>query len=469
MKNIFEKYWWCIILFAVILLSFILNKDDSSKYLEFSTWGTIEELESYHKLVDLYNSRNPVYPVKLIHVPGEYEQKLLILAAANNLPDVIKSFNGFIRNFYRNNLFEDLTKYVKTDPDFNINAFYPELIKMARVDSSYIAIPNVFSTLLLFYNKNHFDAENLPYPDSSWTWDHFLEVAKRLTKKNSKGEIIRWGCYIDIMKPTLLKQWGGHHLNATRDSAIFASPEAAEALQFYVDLSKKYEVTIDPIVAGFRVDEIFSSERASMVINGRWATPWFTKNMKKGSFDVCTPPHKKQHLVGLTAHFLAMSTNSKKKEAAWDFIKFLSSKEAQTIMSEDGNNIPAMQSVAESDKFLKNKNTPDIDNKAFLADMENSTEWTFDECPYVNPTFMQRAFDKVRDEVVLKQRTAYEALKEYDEKLNRMIAAEKYRRTPKKFLGSGLFYICIFFITIATIGLSRRKKSSNNPPPSDKT
>ncbi|HEX9972879.1 MAG TPA: extracellular solute-binding protein, partial [bacterium] len=179
MKSTFEKYWWLFIILIIIFLAFYLAKDDPQNNLEFATWGTLEELESYSKLVHRYNSQNPPYPVRLVHISGEYEQKLLVMAAAKNTPDVIKGFNGLLRNFYRNGIIADLTPYFQSDSAFDLNLYYPSLVKMGQIDSHQIAIPIVFSTLVLYYNKKHFDMAGIPYPDSTWTWDDFLRAAKR--------------------------------------------------------------------------------------------------------------------------------------------------------------------------------------------------------------------------------------------------------------------------------------------------
>jgi ABC-type glycerol-3-phosphate transport system substrate-binding protein len=239
-----------------------------------------------------------------------------------------------------------------------------------------------------------------------------------------------------------------------------ATKEGAEALQFYVDLYKKHHVTLDPVTRGFRTEEIFSSERASMLINGRWATPWFVKTMRKGSFDIAPVPRKKDRMTGLAAHFLVISANSKKKKAAWDFIKFLVSPEAQALTSEYGNNIPALKSVAESDLFIKNKNTPDINNKVFLDELPYAVEWFFDESPYVNINYMQIKFDIARDKASAGTLTAYEALKEYDSEINRVISNEKTKRIGKPFLESNLFYVmsAVFFIVINIILFRNRKR-----------
>ena len=67
-------------------------------------------------------------------------------------------------------------------------------LDMYRFDGKLYAIPSGVSTTLLFYNKDMFDAAGAAYPDESWTWNEYIETAKKLTRDtNSDGKIDVWG------------------------------------------------------------------------------------------------------------------------------------------------------------------------------------------------------------------------------------------------------------------------------------
>ncbi len=443
-KSFLSIYWWLCLPVFIVLLALCLNRNNPGRYLNFAAWGTLEELESYTRLVNLYNEQEPPYPVRLMHISGQsYEQKLIIMSAAGKPPDVFKAYNGMLFNFYKKGIIRDLTPLINSDSDFDLSRYYEKLSSLGFINGRRIALPLVFSPFVLYYNRNHFDLENIQYPDSSWTWDDFLAASKKLTKRNSAGEITRYGCFIDEFKSIMIRQWGGDHFNESRDSMRTASPQAAEGLQFYINLYKKHNVSIDPMALGFRVDEIFSSERASMIINGRWAAPWLVKHMRKGSFDVAPVPRGKHRFTGLAAHFLVLSATGEKQKAAWDFIKFLAGREAQIITSQDGNNIPAMKEVAESGLFLRNENTPDINNRVFLNELPHAVEWMFEESPYTNTWFLRRNFEIIRDKVSTGQLTSFEGLEEFDRTVNRHINNEKQINLDKSFVGSRLFYTII--------------------------
>ena len=51
----------------------------------------------------------------------------------------------------------------------------------------------------MYYNKDMFDKYKLPYPDETWDWDKYLEVAKKLTlDTNGDGQIDQWGTTLDM-------------------------------------------------------------------------------------------------------------------------------------------------------------------------------------------------------------------------------------------------------------------------------
>jgi hypothetical protein len=115
-----------------------------------------------------------------------------------------------------------------------------------------------------------------------------------------------------------------------------------------------------------------------------------------------------------------------------------------------------MKSVAESDLFLKNKNTPHIQNKVFLDELPHAVEWMFEECAYVSQSLMLRRFDILREKASTGLLTPLQAIQDYDAALNRVIALEKQKKMPRQFIGSALFFICVAIALIPSVILIRK-------------
>lgn len=459
------------VIVAVILVSLLLiftlftylTADDPEKHLIFGTWGTPQEIESFEKLVDLYNTtRSPKHKVKLFHPENvSYDQRLLVQAAAGNLPDVMHLHNENIEAFVHKGLLEDLTPFVKRDTSFHLDAFFPNLVKTCVVGSGLYGIPHNFSTLVLYYNKDHFDAEGIPYPDSTWDWNKLVEVAKKLTKRDAAGKIVRYGCNVHIIFFTMIYQNGGSLLNETLDRCVIGSREAAETLQFLVDLSEKYRVTWNTLSAGIQWDDMYAGGRCSMLANGRWAAAWYARYMPQRSMDIAPLPHGKYRVGGIATHMMSISAESKKKEEAWEFIKFLVGKEGQTMVSDDGNNIPALREVAESDLFLKNKNTPLLTNRVFLEEVPYARDWAFNPGPYLTVYAVNQWISLAQNNVLLGYDTPLSALQKIEVGLNRMIENQKRVTASTEFLGSTMFYL-ILLIAVAAVSVAVRQRKKNS-------
>ncbi len=53
--------------------------------------------------------------------------------------------------------------------------------------------PTNWNNVVVFYNKDLFDAAGIPYPKKSWTWSEFLDAAQKLTKRDASGQVTQYG------------------------------------------------------------------------------------------------------------------------------------------------------------------------------------------------------------------------------------------------------------------------------------
>jgi hypothetical protein len=97
--------------------------------------------------------------------------------------------------------------------------------------------------LVLYYNRDLFDAYGVPYPESGWTWDDFLDKAKAL--RDPEASVFGYGVadqYIDPLP--FIYQHGGRILddmqNPTRTT--FDDPLTVEAVEWYAGLILDHNV-----------------------------------------------------------------------------------------------------------------------------------------------------------------------------------------------------------------------------------
>src|SRR5690606_3342619 len=81
--------------------------------------------------------------------------------------------------------------FVEASEAIGPETFYPAALDAFAYDGVQYGLPITFSTVMLFYNEELFDAAGLSYPDDTWTWDDVLEAAEAITDPQNRV----WGIY----------------------------------------------------------------------------------------------------------------------------------------------------------------------------------------------------------------------------------------------------------------------------------
>src|SRR5688572_6596344 len=105
-----------------------------------------------------------------------------------------------------------------------------------------MALPKNAASDVIFYNKDHFDKEGIPYPDETWTWDDLLSASVRLTKDtDGDGRRDRFGL-ANIQFLDYLRQHGVEVISQDGTRCTLNTPVARECCQFAYDLVYKHRV-----------------------------------------------------------------------------------------------------------------------------------------------------------------------------------------------------------------------------------
>ena len=83
-----------IILLFIPLLLCGCNKDNRTE-ITFSSWGSVTEVGILNKIIKDFEEENPDIRINFIHIPQNYFQKIHLLFASSQAPDVI-----FLNNLY---------------------------------------------------------------------------------------------------------------------------------------------------------------------------------------------------------------------------------------------------------------------------------------------------------------------------------------------------------------------------------
>ncbi|RKY37639.1 MAG: hypothetical protein DRP73_01420 [Candidatus Omnitrophota bacterium] len=333
--------------------------------VRFAFWGSPEEVKIISSIIDDWEKSHPDVDVVLEHTPyGGYASKILTRIAGGDAPDVMAAEVSLFTNFWGKGVFLDLTPFIKSDSEFSLDDFFPQIVDHFTIEDEVYGIPrDVAPFACIYYNKSLFDQAGIPYPRDDWTWDDLLEVARKLTVYDESGRVKRYGFYTWAWQNFVLSN-GGSLVDDVKHPTrlILDSPQAKEGLQFYVDLIHKYKVSPTPsalINMGMGVQMMFMTGRLAMLGSGIWETPAL-RNIKNFDWDVVMFPQSpkgiKRFATGGTAYCILKA--SKHPRLAWEVVKALTSVKAMEKMASTGLAQPARISVAQGPYWAENNQKP---------------------------------------------------------------------------------------------------------------
>jgi len=332
--------------------------------------GQPESTTLLERAAAIFQREHPEINLKVeVQVSRGWVDKYLAAMQADSCADVIYCHWKQIPVFASKGGLLALDELVRRD-DYDLDAFFPGSVDAYRYGGKLYAIPVLGSTMVMFYNKDLFDAAGLDYPNDDWTWDDFLAAAKKLTITDEKGRVKQVGCapYDPVC---WIWSAGGRLASEDCSELYLTDPKTIAGLQFYVDLKNKHKVTTrgmrffgdDPASV-----DVFEKGRIAMDISGPWMLPKYAP-IKDFRWDVALfpkgPAGRQTRYAGMG---FAIWSGSKNKQLAWELVKFMCGPESSMVLAETLADVPARKEAAYSPVFLK-KDYP-WDQTAFLRAQE---------------------------------------------------------------------------------------------------
>ncbi|NMO96001.1 extracellular solute-binding protein [Paenibacillus lemnae] len=240
--------------------------------------------------------------------------------------------------------FQDETGSQLLDELVPIPGIYKCIAEAFTYENRLLAVPFMFSPIILGYNKTHFAQSHLAEPNSSWTWDDLRQAAARLNEDHGS-----FGFYYHMQSsnrwPVMLLQNGFRSGEAGNNSK-----SAKERFIDSIELCRNLVVNqpYSPLhfsESNSDVEELFMRGKVSMIL----CTYYSLNKMKNGEIDYDIAPlpmiHEPKTLLLTTG--LAINSKSKEKNAARLLLDFMLSTEAQMIIRKQTLSIPSLERAAE--------------------------------------------------------------------------------------------------------------------------
>ncbi|RIK50759.1 MAG: hypothetical protein DCC57_11450 [Chloroflexi bacterium] len=323
--------------------------------------------------------------VKIDHqtVPQEYTTKIQTLFAAGTPADIYRYLQEVtpIVTVAEKQMHLVLDDYFARD-SYDLSDFRPSAIELYQWDGKTYALPRDYGNQNLFYNIDLFEAAGLELPpadweDTTWTFEKFLETAQALTKKEGE-RTAQWGFLVNRnQRPWASWLYSNNGALVHKDDRGLATDSAmtdegsVEALQFVQDLMHVHGVAprpdLESELGGF---ELFASGIVGMMINNPSSVNQY-RTIESFKWDVGTIPLGKSERRGTGGGGTgwAAAAATKAPDWAWEFVKFISSPEAELDEVSVGATTPARVSVVTSEAF-QDPSKPPSNSHAFAQAQE---------------------------------------------------------------------------------------------------
>lgn len=228
--------------------------DDGTKKLTFMFRGGEDEKKAYEEVVATYEEATGVEVDIIVTTADEYSTKLKAAITGRQVPDVFYIAPGEVQGFANSGVVMDITEHVEKSEIVDFNNIWQYGVDSYRYDGSVqgqgaiYAMPKDVGPFAMGYNKTMFEEAGIPIPDPDepYTFEEWLDVAKKLTKDtDGDGELDQWGTGLNINWSLQAFVWsnGGDWLSEDGKTVTVDTPEFAEALQFMADVEQKHKVT----------------------------------------------------------------------------------------------------------------------------------------------------------------------------------------------------------------------------------
>lgn len=320
-----------------------------------------EEIEFAKIVVERWNKANPTKQVKSQPLPASRstEEVLLAAIAARTTPDVVANvYPGAISQFvaagglYAHNTLPDFKSYMLARSGADVLGAY------TSANGNVYQIPWKANPVMFAYNVTLL-AEAGVKPADLATYSGFLAAARKVKEK--------WGGKKYLYTPTVDTTWwqrffdfytlyiaasGGQTLLDKSGKVIFDNEPGQQVFAFLATLFKEGLAPRGQTASNRFFEGVTLVEPA-----GPFTMPFYQKNAPRGfRFDLVPPPvpdamrGKPVYTYGDPKN-IAVFTTSKSPATAWEFVKFLISRENDALFFKMTGQIPYRDDLA-TDKLF---------------------------------------------------------------------------------------------------------------------
>ncbi|MBT9778993.1 extracellular solute-binding protein [Clostridium sp. MCC353] len=333
--------------------------------LKFSWWGNQNRHDYTQKILDKYTELHPNVTFEAMPSGWDgYFDKLSTQAASGSMPDIVQMDYLYITTYAKNNSLADMQPYIDNGA-IDVSGISEAVLNTGKIDGKLAGVVGATGSLAVGYNPEVFKEAGLEEPNQSgdWTWDDFVDTAKKVKETTGKLGVTTTGVVDDT---NLFNYWVRQH-----GEQLFSDDKRSLGYkedQIFVDYLNLWKDLMDAGAAanpdeyaqiqtlGQEAGPVVTGDAAMINENNNYASKLSSRN---SNLKITTPPVNSinpKAMWNKPGYFLCISDTSKVKDEAAAFISwFLNSEEANDIMMAE-RGVPSPANVRE---FLINSGKMD--------------------------------------------------------------------------------------------------------------
>ncbi|MFZ6030526.1 MAG: extracellular solute-binding protein [Chloroflexota bacterium] len=324
------------------------------------TWWHITTAEEgkaiWQQLADEYMAAHPNVNIEITVLENEaFKSKLTTVMQSGEPPDIFQSWGGgTMKEYVEAGMTKDINAALDADGGAWRNSFAPGALAVYSNNGVNYGVPWDMGMVGVWYNKALFAQAGIENPPATWT--EFLDAVKKLKEAGitpiALGEGDKWpGMHIWSYLVTRIAGKAGFEAAANR-SGSFADPAFVEAGVKLQEL-----IALEPFQDGYLgathddMQAAFGNAKAAMEITGQWAPSVQKDKSASGEgigedlgffpFPMVEGGAGDANDVVGGGNGFAVGKNASPE--AVDFVKYLTSVEAQILIASKGQGIPVVK------------------------------------------------------------------------------------------------------------------------------
>jgi len=364
MKKLLKSFLFLILILSVVALAACSNSESSdeeekpkeepadtttedTEAPEETADGEKVEVEFWHamsgdlqvaldKVVAGFNESQDKYAVKA-EFQGTYEEsltKLRSVGGTKDAPAITQVFEVGTKYMIESGFIEPMNTFIEKD-NFDISELEENILNYYKVDGELYSMPFNSSTPVMIYNKDAFKAAGIDPEAAPETFNQVIEAAAKLKTDDMAGfSMLTYGWFFEQLVATqgglYVDEENGRAGDATK--ALFNGEEGLKVFTFLDTMNKagtfgNFGTNWDDIRAAFSTEKVAMYMDSSAGIAGIIANSPFDVGV--AYIPYADDVDRNGVVIGGASLWMSKGIEEKEQEAAWEFMKYLTTAEVQ--------------------------------------------------------------------------------------------------------------------------------------------